>query len=104
MRHRVPVARHIACVGGRGRPQIDDKLQNFGGCLGPSFLPVTGSNDRLRGIAAGLSMFLLRMLLEASQHSSLGRVVEPDDVIANCAGVRCGMPLSFPPHAVIAIL
>jgi VanZ family protein len=46
----------------------------------------------------------MRSLLELGQHFSPGRAVEFGDVIANCAGVRCGALLGFPIRALIAIL
>ena len=69
-----------------------------------SLLPVIGFRDRRRGIAAGLSMFLLGVLMEAGQHFSPGRAVELGDVIANGAGVSCGALLGLPMRALIAIL
>jgi VanZ family protein len=49
-------------------------------------------------------MFVLGVLLEAGQHFSPGRVVELGDVIANGAGVSCGVLLAFPIRTLIAIL
>jgi hypothetical protein len=51
-----------------GRLHIWDKLQHFGAYLALSFLPVIGFRDRRRGLMAGLSMFLLGVLMEAGQH------------------------------------
>src|ERR1017187_5301313 len=73
-----------------GRLHIWDKLQHFGAYLALSFLPVIGFRDRRRGLMAGLSMFLLGVLMEAGQHFSPGRAVELGDVLANGAGVGCG--------------
>ena len=53
---------------------------------------------------AGLSMFLLGILLEAGQHFSPGRTVELGDVIANGVGVICGALLGLPLRTLIAIL
>jgi VanZ family protein len=87
-----------------GRLHIWDKLQHFGAYLALSFLPVIGFRDRRRGIVAGLSMFVLGVLLEAGQHFSPGRAVELGDVLANGAGVSCGTLLGLPIRACIAIL
>jgi VanZ family protein len=87
-----------------GRLQIWDKLQHFGAYLALSFLPVIGFRDRRRGIVAGLSMFVLGVLMEAGQHFSPGRAVEFGDVIANGAGVSCGTLLGLPIRTLIAIL
>ena len=87
-----------------GRLHINDKVQHFGAYLVPSLLPVIGFRDRCRGIVAGLSMFLLGVLMEAGQHFSPGRAVELGDVIANGAGVSCGALLGLPMRALIAIL
>ena len=53
-----------------GRLHINDKVQHFGAYLALSFLPVIGFRDRRRGLMAGLSMFLLGILMEARQHFS----------------------------------
>src|ERR1035437_7974874 len=72
--------------------------------LALSLLPVIGFRDRRRGLRAGLSMFLLGILMEAGQQFSPGRAVELGDVIANGAGVSCGALLGLPIRACIAIL
>jgi VanZ family protein len=87
-----------------GRLHIWDKLQHFGAYLALSFLPVIGFPDRRRGIMAGLSMFVLGVLLEGGQHFSPGRSVELGDVIANGIGVSCGALLGLPFRTLIAIL
>jgi VanZ family protein len=87
-----------------GRLQIWDKLQHFGAYLALSFLPVIGFRDRRRGLMAGLSMFLLGVLMEAGQHFSPGRAVELGDVVANGVGVSCGTLLGLPIRTLIAIL
>ncbi|MGP8246953.1 MAG: VanZ family protein [Bryobacteraceae bacterium] len=87
-----------------GRLHIWDKLQHFGAYLTLSFLPVIGFRDRRRGILAGLSMFVLGVLLEGGQHFSPGRSVELGDVIANGIGVSCGALLGLPFRTLIAIL
>ena len=87
-----------------GRLRINDKVQHFCAYLALSSLPVIGFRDGSRGIVAGLSMFLLGILMEAGQHFSLGRAVELGDVIANGAGVSCGVLLAFPIRTLIAIL
>ena len=87
-----------------GRLQINDKVMHFCAYLALSFLPVVGFRDRRRGLTAGLSMFLLGVLMEAGQHFSPGRSVELGDVIANGAGVSCGALLGRPVRALIALL
>ena len=87
-----------------GRLHIWDKLQHFGAYLALSVLPVIGFRDRRRGILAGLSMFVLGVLLEGGQHFSPGRSVELGDVIANGIGVSCGALLGLPFRTLIAIL
>ena len=87
-----------------GRLHINDKVMHFCAYLALSFLPVIGFQDRRRGIVAGLSMFLLGVLMEAGQHFSPGRAVELGDVIANGAGVSCGAMLGLPIRTLIASL
>ena len=87
-----------------GRLHVWDKLQHFGAYLVLSLLPVNGLRDRRRGLMAGLSMFLLGVLMEAGQHFSPGRSVELGDVIANGVGVSCGALLGLPIRTLIAIL
>jgi hypothetical protein len=87
-----------------GRLHIWDKLQHFGAYLALSFLPVIGFRDKRRGLMAGLSMFLLGVLMEAGQHFSPGRAMELGDVAANGVGVGCGAVLgsllrAFPAYA-----
>jgi hypothetical protein len=89
---------------GIGRLHINDKVMHFTAYLAISLLPVIGFRDRRHGIAAGLSMFVLGVLMEAGQHFSPGRAVELGDVIANGAGVSCGALLGLPIRALIAIL
>jgi VanZ family protein len=86
-----------------GRLRINDKVMHFCAYLALSFLPVVGFRDRREGLMAGLSMFLLGVLMEAGQHFSPGRAVELGDVIANGAGVSCGALLGRPIRALIAI-
>ena len=43
---------------GIGRLHINDKVMHFCAYLALSLLPVTGFQDRRRGLMAGLSMFL----------------------------------------------
>ena len=87
-----------------GRLHINDKVQHFGAYLALSFLPVIGFRDRRRGLMAGISMFLLGVLMEAGQHFSPGRAVELGDVVANGVGVSCGTLLGLPIRTLIAIL
>ena len=87
-----------------GRLHVSDKVLHFCTYLALSLLPVIGFRDRRRGLMAGLSMFLLGILMEAGQHFSPGRAVELGDVLANGAGVSCGVLLASPIRALIAIL
>ena len=87
-----------------GRLHVWDKLQHFGAYLVLSLLPVIGFRDRRRGLMAGLSMFLLGVLMEAGQHFSPGRAVELGDVVANGVGVSCGTLLGLPIRTLIAML
>jgi VanZ family protein len=87
-----------------GRLHINDKVQHFCAYFALSLLPVVGFRDRRRGLMAGLSMFLLGILMEAGQHFSPGRAVELGDVVANGAGVSCGTLLGLPIRTLIAIL
>jgi VanZ family protein len=87
-----------------GRLHVKDKVMHFCAYLALSSLPVIGFRDRRRGIRAGLSMFLLGLLLEAGQHFSPGRAVELGDVLANGAGVGCGTLLGLPIRTLVAIL
>src|ERR1017187_7717444 len=87
-----------------GRLHIWDKLQHFGAYLALSSLPVIGFRDKSRGIVVGLSMFLLGVLLELGQHFSPGRSVELGDVLANGAGVSCGILLGLPIRTLFALI
>jgi VanZ family protein len=87
-----------------GRLNIDDKMMHFGAYLALSLLPVIGFRNRRRGIVAGLSMFVLGVLIEAAQQSAPGRAMEFGDVIADGAGVSCGALLGPPIRTCIAVL
>jgi VanZ family protein len=87
-----------------GRLHVNDKVMHFGAYLALSFLPVIGFRDRRRGVVAGLSMFLLGLLMEAAQHFSPGRAVELGDVVASGVSVSCGTSLALPIRTLIAIL
>ena len=86
------------------RLNINDKVEHFCAYLALSLLPVIGFRDRRRGLIAGLSTFLLGVLMEAGQHFWLGRAPELSDVLANGAGVGCGTLLGLPIRTLIAIL
>ena len=86
-----------------GRLHVNDKVMHFCAYLALSFLPVIGFRDRRPGIVAGLSMFVLGILMEAGQHFSPGRAVELGDVLANGAGVSCGALLGLPIRTLVAI-
>ena len=87
-----------------GRLHISDKVLHFCAYVALSLLPVIGFRDRRRGIVAGVSMFVLGLLLEGGQHFSPGRAVELGDVVANGVGVSCGTLLGLPIRTLIAIL
>ena len=87
-----------------GRMYISDKVLHFCAYLALSLLPVIGFQNHRIGIVAGLSMFLLGILMEAGQHVSPCRAVELVEVIANCVGVSCGALLGLPICTLIAIL
>ncbi|MEN6532049.1 MAG: VanZ family protein [Bryobacteraceae bacterium] len=86
------------------RLNIGDKVLHFCAYVMLSVLPVAGFSDRRRGIAAGLLMFALGILIEGGQYFSVGRAVEFSDVIANGAGVSCGTLLGLPIRMLIAVL
>ena len=77
---------------------------HFCAYLALSLLLVIRFRDRRRGLMAGLSMFLLGILLEAGQHFSPGRSVELGDVLANGVGVSCGTLLGLPFRTLVALL
>lgn len=84
------------------RLRINDKVMHFCAYLALSLLPVIGFRDRHRGLMAGLSMFLVGILMEAGQHCSPGRAAELGDIIANGTGVTCGALLALPIRTRIA--
>jgi VanZ family protein len=86
------------------RLHISFKVLHFCAYVALSSLPVIGFRDRRRGIVAGLSMFLLGVLLEAGQHFSPGRGGAFGDVIVNGAGVSCGVLLAPPIRALVTML
>ena len=77
-----------------GRLHVSDEVMHFCAYLALSSLPVIGFRDRRKGVAVGLSMFVLGILLEASQLFLPGRTVVLGDVIANGVGVSCGVLLA----------
>ena len=87
-----------------GRLPVSEKVLHFCAYLALSSLPVIGFRDRRTGIVAGLSMFVLGVLLEAAQHYSPGRAVEFGDVMVNGAGVSCGVLLAFPIRTLFAVI
>jgi VanZ family protein len=84
-----------------GRLHVNDKVMHFFAYLALSLLPVLGFQDRCSGLKAGLSMFVLGLLMEFGQHFSPGRAVELRDILANGAGVSCGALLGQPVRACI---
>src|ERR1035437_8378051 len=89
---------------GIGRLHVNDKVIRFGAYLALSLLPVIGFRDRRRGLMAGLSMWILGILMEAGQQFSPGRAVELGDVVANGAGVSWGGLLGLPVRGMVATL
>jgi predicted RNA binding protein YcfA (HicA-like mRNA interferase family) len=87
-----------------GRLGVSDKALHFGAYMALSALPVIGFRDWKRGIAVGLSMVVLGVLMEAVQQFAPGRAAELGDVMANGAGVSCGTLLGLPIRACIALL
>jgi VanZ family protein len=87
-----------------GRLHINDKVMHFCAYLALSLLPVIGFKDHRRGLAAGLTMFILGIVMEAGQHFSPGRAVEFGDLIANGGGVSCGVLLGLPIRSLITPL
>ena len=83
---------------------IGDKALHFGAYLMLSSLPVAGFQECRRGVIAGLSMFVLGLLLEAAQSIAPGRAVELGDLAANGAGVMCGALVGLPIRSRIANL
>ena len=86
------------------RLHVNDNVMHFGAYLALSLLPVIGFRDRRRGIVTGLPMFVLGILVEAGQHFFPGRAVELGDVIANGAGVSCGVLLAFPVRTLFTLI
>lgn len=87
-----------------GRLHVSDIVLHSGAYMALSLLPVIGFPDRRGGVVAGLSIFLLGLLLEGAPHFAPGRAVELGEVLANGAGVSCGTLLGLPIRAGIAIL
>ena len=92
----LPVRSPVMVAVGRLHVHLNGKLMHFCAYLGLSLLSVVGFRDRRKGLMAGISMFLLGILMEAGQHFSPGRSVDLGDVIANGAGVSCGVLLGLP--------
>jgi VanZ family protein len=75
-----------------GRLPLTDKTMHFLAYLGLAGLPVLGL--RKRGLRVGLAVFGLGCLLEFAQQFSPGRSVDVWDLVANGAGVGCGVWLA----------
>jgi VanZ family protein len=86
-----------------GRLHVNDKVMHFFAYLALALLPVLGFQDRRSGFKAGLSMFVLGLLMEFGQHFSPARAVELRDVLANGAGVGCGALLGRPVRACLDV-
>jgi VanZ family protein len=66
---------------------LRDKLLRFCAYVAMSALPVIGFRDRRRGMIAGLSIFVLGVVMEAGQQFLPGRAAEFGDVIADGGSV-----------------
>jgi hypothetical protein len=82
-----------------GRMGVSDKVLHFCAYLALSSMPIIGFRDRRSGIIAGVSMFVLGIIMEAAQHFVPGRAVELGDILANTIGVGCGALLGLPIRA-----
>jgi len=83
---------------------INDKALHFAAYLMLAALPALALSTRRRGMAAGLAMFLLSLVLEALQLWVPGRAVELADLLANGAGVGCGAIVALQLRASITFL
>ena len=68
-----------------GRLHVSDIVLHSGAYMALSLLPVIGVPDRRGGVVAGLSIFLLGLLLEGAPHFAPGRAVEPGEVLTALA-------------------
>jgi hypothetical protein len=66
----LPAASPVAAA--VGRLPINEKVEHLSAYLVLSLLPVISFRNRRCGIMAGISMFLLAVLLEGGQHFSPG--------------------------------
>ena len=83
---------------------VSDKALHFAAYLALAALPVMGFRERHRGLAVGLAMFGLGLVLEALQHFVGGRAVELRDIVTNGVGVGCGALLGVPLRACLGLL
>jgi VanZ family protein len=88
-----------------GTLHISDKILHFCAYLLVALLPAFGFRNPRQATRAALSMLILGFILEALQHFSPGRAVEFGDLVANTAGVTCGILLArfFPPCPSVSI-
>jgi VanZ family protein len=75
------------------RLHVNDKVLHYVAYLVVSMLPVAVFPNAKAGMRAGLSMFVLSLVLEALQRFSPGRAVQAGDIVSNAAGVACGVLL-----------
>lgn len=82
------------------RLEVSDKLLHLLVYLALAFLPGIAFGNRRRAFQSAAAMFLLGVLLELAQNFAPGRGVELDDLLANTAGILCGLiaALRFPPR------
>jgi VanZ family protein len=78
------------------RLEINDKGLHFLTYLALAILPGLAFGNRRRAWQAAGTMFLLGVLLEAAQSFAPGRGVEPGDLLANTAGILCGVLAARP--------
>lgn len=90
----LPAASQV--IAALARLHVSDKLEHFSAYLALSSLAVVAFATRRTGIAVGLSMFLLGLVLEAGQSLVPGRAVEVGDVVANGLGVALGILVGIP--------
>jgi VanZ family protein len=72
---------------------VNDKVLHFCAYLVLAFIPALTSTSPARGLAAAVSMVLLGVTLEYLQRLVPGRSFETGDMMANSAGVACGVVL-----------
>jgi VanZ family protein len=74
---------------------VNDKIEHFTAYFALTVPPMLGFKNRRRGFQCAVLMFLLGLMMEGGQRFSPGRNLEIGDMIANGAGVACGIMLSL---------